>query len=536
MRCIFIVAMLTLTALSLLNSATCQEVSKLDARYAIFREIAIGMRLDDHIRRMRNLHRRTDLNSDGVVSVADFEQYRARAAAAGRDHAIRELLRYDLDGDGVVTRAEVVQAETKRIRSVAQNDPNLAGYEVPILQRIDRAADFGMRADMDRDGRIDSTEMAAFAEKAPILSDFLYEQSWRSLMSFDENGDGIVTVDEVDRVAGRIFKAMDLDKDGMLSKAETDVFVGELRQATDAQSAAREVVMQARAENADRERQERRKLACALPSASPGATVLLLSEHHAEALSTATIGSQWIATETGVIDIDPGAGSLYVVVASYNPVIWQFFGAVDRVERLVLAGESTGPNQSVRGERPLIGAIGVPPERIGFLGQPGCMTALAGPSVRQSDAAAEAVRLETGRQPILIKPRKQKAADAAFSPELLRFHPGGVQEIDPRTVVASASVERYVVLPEEAGLSQLEQEGAITRTGSRGLWREFLVRKETRFPAGLNGGHLVMFRIQKGVPVPQGDPGHSCVTSEETGLALYNGASCGLIADLKRRP
>lgn len=530
MRCFFIVAMLTLTALWLPYSATCQEMSKLDPRFAIIHGIAIGMRLDDHLRRMRDLHSRTDLNSDGVVSVADFEQYRAHAAAAGRDHAIRELLRYDLDGDGVVTRAEVIQTETNRVRSEAQNDPKLAGYESPILQRIDRAADFGMRADVDRDGRIDSTEMAAFAEKTPILSNSTYDENWRSLMSFDENGDGVVTVDEVDRVAGRIFQAIDVDKNGMLSKAETDVFVRELRQVADAQNAAGEFVTHARVENAERERQERRKLACALPPASPGATVLLLNEHHAEALSSATIGSQWIATETGVIDIDPGAGSLYVVVASYNPAIWQFFGAIDRVERVVLAGESTGPNQSVRGERPLIGATGVPPERIGFLGQPGCISDLAGPSVRQSDAAAEAVRLETGRQPVLIKPRKQKTAGAAVSPELLRFHPEGVQEIDPRTVVANAPVERYVVLPEEAGLSQLEQEGAITRTGSR----EFLVRKKIRFPAGLNGAHLVMFRIQEGVPVPQGDPGHSCVTLEETGMALYNGASCHLIADLKR--
>jgi len=530
MRCSLIVAMLTLTALWLPYSATCQEMSKLDPRFAIIHRIGIGMRLDDHLRRMRDLHRRTDLNTDGVLSVADFEQYRARAAVAGRDHAIRELLRYDLDGDGVVTRAEVVQTDTNSVRSEAQNDPKLAGYESAILQRIDRAADLGMRADVDRDGRIDSTEMAAFAEKAPLLSNSTYEESWRSLMSFDENGDGIVTVDEVDRVAGRIFQAMDADKDGMLSKAEIDVFVMEIGQAADAQNATQQFVMHVRAENAERERQASRKLACALPPASPAATVLLLNEHHAEALSTAAIGSQWIATETGVIDIDPGAGSLYIVVASYNPAIWQFFGAIDRVERVVLAGESTGPNQSVPGERPLIGATGVPPERVSFLGQPGCMSDLAGPSVRQSDAAAEAVRLETGRLPILIKPRKQKTADAAVSPELLRFHPEGVQEIDPQTVVASAPVERYVVLPEEAGLSQLEQEGAITRTGPR----EFLVRKKIPFPAGLNGAHLVMFRIQKDVPVPQGDPGHSCVTLEETGMALYNGASCHLISDLKR--
>ncbi len=130
MRCFFIVAVLTLAALWLPYSATCQEMSELDPRFAIIHRIAIGMRLDDHLRRMRDLHRRTDLSSDGFVSIADFEEYRARASAAGRDHAIRELLRYDIDGDGVVTRAEVVQTETDRVQSKAQNDPNIAGREV----------------------------------------------------------------------------------------------------------------------------------------------------------------------------------------------------------------------------------------------------------------------------------------------------------------------------------------------------------------------------------------------------------------------
>ena len=389
MRGFFTVAMLTSAALWLPCSATCQEMSKLDPRFAIVHKIGVGMRLDDHLRRMRDLHRRTDLNSDGGVSVADFEEYRARAAATGRDRAIRELLRYDTDGDGVVTRAEVVQTETGRVRSRAQNDPKLADYEIVILQQIDRASDFAMRADLDRDGRIDSTEMSAFAEQAPIVSDSFYEEYWRALMSFDENGDGIVTVDEVDHTAGRIFRTIDTDEDGTLSKAEVDVFIGDLRQAADARNAARERVTQARAENAESESRQRRQLACALPPASPGATVLLLDEHRAEALSTTTIGSQWIATETGAVDIEPGDGSLYVVVASSSAVIWQFFGAIDRVERVVFAGESTGPNQSIRRERPLIGVTGVSAERIVFLGQADCMRDLAGPSVRPSDAAAE---------------------------------------------------------------------------------------------------------------------------------------------------
>ena len=93
-------------------------------------------------------------------------------------------------------------------------------------------------------------------------------------------------------------------------------------------------------------------------------------------------------------------------------------------------------------------------------------------------------------------------------------------EIDPRTVVASQPVERYDVMPEEAGLIRLEQDGAITRNSLD----EFFVHKKIRFPAGLYG--MLRFRIQKGTPMPEGDPGRSCVIVEETGMTLYNGATC----------
>src|SRR5205807_466003 len=128
-----------------------------------------------------------------------------------------------------------------------------------------------------------------------------------------------------------------------------------------------------RAERKMHERHTATKLACAFPPASQAARVVLFEAYGAEALSTVAIGSQWISTDTGRVVLEPGESPLYIVVASYRPVIWQFSGAVDRIERLVLAGETTGPNKSLDGETPLIGATGVPADRIAFLGQPGCM-------------------------------------------------------------------------------------------------------------------------------------------------------------------
>jgi Ca2+-binding EF-hand superfamily protein len=531
-RRLLIHVVLTLAALWLPSFATAQPApTALDPRFAVQDQVMPGARLEGYLERMRGLHRKTDLNSDGVVSIADFGQYWVGAAVSGRVDAIAGLLRYDLDGDGVVTRADVVQVETPRVRLEARKDPKVTQDELSILQRIDRAADLRMRADLNRDGRIDWPEMQAFAKQAPILNNFLYEHAYRSIMSFDEDGDGAVTIEEFDRTAEHIFRAIDVDKDGTLSKDEIDAFLREVKQVAVSNDATVQARVMAQEEKRMHERQETTKRACAMPQPSATATVLLLDAHGGDALSTVTIGSQWIATETGSIDIEPGIGPLYIVVASYTPVIWQLSGAVGRVERLVLAGESTGPNQSLAGQTPLIGATGVPSERVVFLGQPGCMTYHAGPTVMQSQAAAEAVRRETGRDAVVIKPRKQDATKvAALSDEMRRFHPGGIVEIDPRTVVASQPVERYDVMPQDAGLIQLEHDGAITGSRLGG----FLVHKKIRFPAGLYGAHLVRFSIQKGTHMPEGDPGHSCVIAEETGMMLYNGATCHGQFGLKR--
>ena len=103
-----------------------------------------------------------------------------------------------------------------------------------------------------------------------------------------------------------------------------------------------------------------------------------------------------------------------------------------------------------------------------------------------------------------------------ISSELGRFSPGGVMEVDPSTVVASGPVERYIVLPEEAGLRQILNDGVLTKNRAG----EYLIHKATRFPAGLAGAHSVTFLLLKGVPMPEGNPRHSTVVSEETGEVL----------------
>jgi hypothetical protein len=82
------------------------------------------------------------------------------------------------------------------------------------------------------------------------------------------------------------------------------------------------------------------------------------------------------------------------------------------------------------------------------------------------------------------------------------------------------------VLPQEAGLIQLEQSGVLSQNQSG----EFLIHRQIRFPAELSGAHGVKFLLLRGVPKPEGDPGHSCVIDEATRVGTTNNPMC------RRRP
>jgi hypothetical protein len=121
-----------------------------------------------------------------------------------------------------------------------------------------------------------------------------------------------------------------------------------------------------------------------------------------------------------------------------------------------------------------------------------------------------------------------------FDPEVyvalgLRFSPGGVVTIDPAQVVATSPAEPYDVLPYGFGLAQLVFGGALEVLDD-GIFYGFRIARDLpRFPAGLHGAHLTHFVLGRGVPMPAGSPGHSCVTSEETGLPLVNESICSAL-------
>src|SRR5207244_3793072 len=162
----------------------------------------------------------------------------------------------------------------------------------------------------------------------------------------------------------------------------------------------------------------------------------------------------------------------------FRPTIWRVQGAAERIERLVLAGNNTGPNSGLRDQLPLVGATGIAGDRVTFLGRPGCIGYFSEvPSIKAATAAG-VVRRETGREPTVITGKYEVSgfivpsgeaitrrkdgkaqltiikeggvlrlqgdtknivvrtpSDSLVS-ELHSYSPGGVVEVDPKAVVA----------------------------------------------------------------------------------------------------
>jgi len=431
-----------------------------------------------------------------------------------------------------------------------------------------------MVLDTDRDGKVTVSEASKHSEPGLLrIGRGPQSERTREALRLVGGSKGEATLADYQTAGAALFRQIDSGGDGAISPQE----LTEYRQRPDtpegaARIAAAEAVQKRQREldEAVRQKQQEAEAAragCAMPAPSPKAKVVLLSSHRAEALSSvaigsAAMGSQDAVVHAGRINVEPGDEPLYVVISTYAAMIWQFSGAVDRVERLAMNSLMTGPNSGDEKLPPLVGATGLSRDKISFFARSNCFGYFSEIPSRESVQAVAAVREATGQEAFkvftapsvlgfsipsgkvetLVDPHPKMViieddpgtlhiegnpADFIVRTGPRRPHddldyywPGGLVKFDPKSVVAGLPVQTYEVFPQEAGLVQLLESGALKQNRAG----EYVVQKKTRFPAGLHGGHSVKFLVPRGVPVPDGDPGHSCVIVEETRES--KGATC----------
>jgi len=425
---------------------------------------------------------------DQVLTDEDVRSNEMRAIARRRDYMFTPVINADLDGDGQVTSSEW-NTNLKSKRHIAD------GFD---------------SWDTDKDGVITLLEAYAHAQSASAK---LVAQSRESnhfineLMKFDLNQDGRLTAHELESGGRRAFAAYDTDGDGLLSPTELKDLKRDSRIALGVR---------------------RLSAGCDFPRPGADDKVLVIGAYEAGRLSSVSVAGQDTETETSEIHIEDGKEPIYLIATSYTPMIWRLTGHTERISHFV--------SNAYRG----VGVTGIDKDKATLTGLGRCTIRFDKNNATKAtfDSLAAAIGkpvdgiFDSYTLPGLVIPsqavapkdwprsRKSfarrktefqtvnlKAVARSTMESFRRFSPGGVAFLDATSVIASGTAEDYQVLPQEAGLVQLMQDGAVTL--ERGY---YVINKPiARFPAGLNGAHSVRFLLEDGVPMPAGSPGHSKV-------------------------
>jgi hypothetical protein len=479
------------------------------------------------------------------VTAEGINNLRKIAIAQRRSQTIAQILIYDLDGDGNVTKEEIVAVMEPRSRHmISANGVELEPSPQQIRLQLDKLVNDALMPDADRNGVITAVEIEQEAQRQAEQANIGWQQfSAAQLvpMTLDANGDGVVSLAEYEAAVRGQFDAIDQDHDGRMSASETANFgtiLNEARQATQRVNEAKARTL----------RLEAAEKGCDAPVAPPGVKLVFLGAHQGKALSNAWIGSQDRVTFVTTVEIAQGKEPLYLALASDGAMIWDIVGATERIAGVLGHAEAVVETANTKADRrPLVGIMGVGREKIRFTTHPGCLVPPTEITMKDGSAQESAALLlgravdeiggeysaGTFRVPAARHFPDRPVRNSIQLPrdglgeslwlEVREDYPDGLAQIDMESVISAHPVKRYSVLPDRAGLAELVDTGALMIAGTvRGVRinggdfkpfthpNKFRISGKIRLPAGAAG----TFILPPQIPPPEGDLSAACVLSE----------------------
>jgi hypothetical protein len=289
---------------------------------------------------------------------------------------------------------------------------------------------------------------------------------------------------------------------------------------------------------------------CRFASVAAGARFIVAGVMDGDTLSNLQFGNPTEASTIVRVEVEAGPGPLTVFLHSESPVIWDFEGAVERIESAYISRR--------RGTREAA-SRGLPEGVAKFPDLDRCPTVIQPPWVNVNNVelyvgrAADHIAFEA--KPKLLKlpagefeTQKRPEAQTYAEQQIYMYHPGGFRVIDAESVVSAVPVLEPETYPQEAGLFELVKSGTI-REPERGeisklvedfrrqypsksndvsphiLSVNYLITREIMLPPAMFGGHLKRFLVLPGVPEPHGNIGHGCVIFID-GRPTKNGGAC----------
>lgn len=506
------------------------------------------------------------LRREGVerkkLTVSDMERKKAEAFKNARKSQLQGLINYDTNFDAQVTLAEA-RNDLFEQRTKERNGRISNADDETILNEIENQLQPLKDADANRDEILTYQEMSELSEER---KDQITENSasqYQQYLNLDPDKNGELTDIELETLALKTFSAVDKDRDGIMAEEEfksLDEF--HKTNATDAQES---------------------KL-CEIKTKPGDLQIVSIGAYEGEALSTVTAMGQDKETLAATITIKDDQPETYLILTSYEAIIWKIEGNTKAIKQVVVVSFETNKKKKSGS-----GVVGIDKDRVTFLGQK-CIPYYHHAQGVEILSAKSAIKYLTGRFPdemggsygvneivlsegkvsfpvqdsekknkensvyfeggegndviiftgpprtvqIIPKEKDEDRKDTDGKPlppgfndalwrELLRFHPAGIAEFDPSAVVSDLPAERYEVMPQWAGIAQLVREGAIEILHS-GDFR--IIKDIPRLPSGFYGISSVRFVIAPGLKVLNGIGNHLCVIREDAVPPRPNGALC----------
>lgn len=483
---------------------------------------------------------------DGVISRYEFELAQERAKEASYDDSIATLLNHlTRDTD------ERVSLPFSLRKATGQQSGRIKSERLTKVLLLDQ----------DGDWQVSQTEIEAWA-----LTDkrFIREEVTR----YDLDGNGFITIPEItagidadpDMGNPRAVKRMqalallDLDRDEIVEKGELRAFLELLEvSVSDGRPGPQEERMRQALEDgwADRGPWRRQDPPADSPNcgtSSPAQTdeFVFVSTYDGTAASNLALDGQGAETRVATLEVEPGPGQVFLLLASQRPVVWNLTGDLGRLTRVVVqrAGIRDGSGEA--------GVTGVTADKVTFLAPDTCVEAISEYDDELSPIVVLGPWLTWQRTPSLIlatnNMRKsfvpsgrvasersfpvanfdlithnelfepfgdsfvKSPMDAATVSVLRSYWSGsygameGVFFFKPGEVITSGPEEFYEVIPGAAGVIQLIKNGTLrVLSANRGRPHLLLTKPIPYFPTGLQTWNNTRVDLAKGVPRPLGE-------------------------------
>lgn len=514
----------------------------------------------------------TSLDKQDIES-AELKQKRDRIKSR-----LRTVMSYDADFDMKVTKAELLEAKGiynhRSYRTVTPQE-----QEREKKQAEARAERLLWEYDADKDGVITAKEVGTLSEGgARNRRERGRTSDAAALLALDPDRDGTLTVPEIEQLARKAWRTVDKDGDGRIDEREKAVFDEVMRKMQMKKSgcvaktvAAEEKLVLVSVTSGG----GIPDVSVAGQEAETGTVRLEIEKGTTPVYLVAVASKPVIWQVTG----DTARVSYMVVSAPLERPVRREYGydydsEIERARRMQagVTGLASEKVRFLRGEegkdcahylrlvsQSYIASMSSASRGLKkkFNNAPGLEDIVG----RKEDLAAGAYepagfRIDADKGKVTTESAAPEGVpeelDAETWERALKFMPGGLVSFRGQEVVSDADAEFYRILPGWAGVAQLVKQGALKaekpenaatrvivtgRNMHRMVVRNMasaavvndseasivvidesryrLLREIANFPPGLDGAYGVHFVVPKGVKMPDGKAGTSCVYSEE---------------------